>query len=265
MRSTVPSFSYPGGKVKLRKWLVRQMPMSGRKYVEPFAGRGGVFWLAVHVLAFDEWCLNDPWTARWFEAIQRVRLRALPDELTEVLTKFYLRRCLDPETRASDDVAVAIEDRTMFSGGAPRPSSKWRTRPSLVGLKRGILRARAILKSVRPTITDLEWDEYGLGDLGGDDFVYLDPPYDTAAACYAYDTIVHAELLRYLLEAPHLWMISGYPTELYLRYLGEPHATRMHRMFMQQHSRGAKAIMRQECIWTNYTLGDDGEVRRKTL
>jgi len=261
----IPSFGYPGGKVKLRKWLVNRMPLRGRKYVEPFAGRGAVFWLAVHMLAFEEWHLNDPWTARWFDAIQRVDLNALPERLSEVLMRFYLRRCLDPKTRVNDDVAVAIEDRTMYSGGSPSPSNNWKIRPSLAGLKRGIIRARAVLKSIRPTITALEWDKCGLENLSEEDFVYLDPPYDTAGVCYAYDTLIHADLLRYLLEAPHLWMLSGYSSPLYLRYLGKPHGIKMHRMFMQQHEKGEKAIMRRECIWTNYTLGDDGSVRRKVL
>ncbi len=265
MKYKVLSFGYPGGKAKLRRWLVKRMPLCGRKYVEPFVGRGNVFWLAVHMLIFEEWYLNDPWTARWFEAIQRVRLHEIPERLTEVLSRFHLKRCLDTKLRVKDDVAVAIEGRTMYSGGSPSLSNHWKIRPSLAGLKRDIIRARAVLKSVRPTISDLEWDECGLENLSGEDFVYLDPPYDTTGACYAHDTLVHIDLLRYLLEAPHLWMISGYPSPLYLRYLGPPQAIKMHRMFMQQHTKGEKAIMRRECIWTNYTLGEDGSVERKLL
>ena len=54
LKFKVPGFAYPGGKVRLRKWLVSMMPREGRRYIEPFAGRGNVFWLAACALRFRE-------------------------------------------------------------------------------------------------------------------------------------------------------------------------------------------------------------------
>jgi len=261
----VPAFSYPGGKVKLREWLVRRMPVSGGKYVEPFAGRGNVFWLAVHMLDYREWWLNDPWTCRWFEAIQRVRILDIPYELTEVLSRMYLKRSV--HDRETDDVAVALEDRIMYSGGtACGVSSMWKFCPSLTAWKKNLVRSRSILKSVHPRITDLDWKDCHLENLSGEDFVYLDPPYETAMdGIYWHDTVVHRDLLRYLLEAPHLWMVSGYISPLYTRYLGDPEGQKIIRMSMHQQCVTNRGLTRNECIWTNYTIGADGKVLRKKL
>ncbi len=239
--------------------------MSGGEYVEPFAGRGNVFWLAVHMLDYCTWWLNDPWTARWFDAIQKVNLRDIPSELTEVLARFYRKRAI--EDRDNDDVAVAIEERTMFSGGAKNGITlQWQRSPSLSGFIENMKLARSILKTIRPKITDYEWQDCGLERLSDRDFVYIDPPYQNANRnLYHHNSLIHEHLLEYLREAPHLWMLSGYSSSLYLRYLGDPSDTMNHRMFVYQRQHGEDGVYRTECIWTNYTIGADGIARRKRL
>jgi len=261
----VPAFSYPGGKVKLREWLVRRMPLRGRRYVEPFAGRGNVFWLAVHMLDYREWWLNDPWTCRWFDAIQKVNLRDIPNELTEVLVRMYMKRAT--AHREDDDTSVAIEGRTMFSGGAKDGISRnWERSPSLIPFKRKILCARSILSSIQPKITDYSWNLCGLEDLSSRDFVYVDPPYYNAStSLYHCNTVNHRDLLVYLQDAPHLWMLSGYGSPLYTRYLGAPTGKRIHVVSCFQQSKSSAPIFHTECIWTNYTIGADGIVKRKRL
>jgi hypothetical protein len=51
VKSTPPTFSYPGGKARMAKTIVAMAPPSGRLYVEPFAGRANVFWRAAGELA----------------------------------------------------------------------------------------------------------------------------------------------------------------------------------------------------------------------
>jgi hypothetical protein len=70
VKSTPPTFSYPGGKARMAKTIVALAPHSGRLYIEPFAGRGNVFWKAAGVLDYKEWQLNDIRTADWFESIR---------------------------------------------------------------------------------------------------------------------------------------------------------------------------------------------------
>ena len=263
MTYQLPVFGYPGGKARLREWLVQKMPFHGRRYVEPFAGRGNVFWLAVHMLDYQEWWLNDPWTARWFEAIQRVDLRSIPDELTEVLVHFFRNRIL--RNRDGDDIATAIESSILFGGGIEDGiGMHWKRSPSLIGLKQRIVFVRSILHAIRYKITALEWNKCRLASLSDQDFVYLDPPYiNSPSRCY-HHTVSHPELLDYLGTAPHMWMLSGYSSPLYLRYLGEPEARTKHLSFGYQ-GKGRKYTTHDECIWTNYTLLADGSVRRKRL
>ncbi len=82
---------------------------------------------------------------------------------------------------------------------------------------------------------------------------------------YEHDTVVHTDLVRYLVDAPHFWMISGYDSQLYRAHLGEPLAQRKHKMLMQHHTKGERPTFRTECIWTNYTLRDDGTAVRRPL
>jgi len=247
MAYKVPAFSYPGGKAKLREQLVRMMPLCGHKYVEPFVGRGNIFWLAVHALDFEEWHLNDTWTARWFEAIRRIKISDIPSKMTEVLLRLYARHAVT--NRAKDDLAVALESLSMFSGGVKGGISLGALqRPSTRSFKNTIRAARAIMRASSPLITDLDWRDCGLDGLSPLDFVYLDPPYEYASVKYHCNTVDHQQLLLYLLHAQHLWMISGYSSSLYTHYLGEPDAKLQSRVSMHHTVRG---IFRTECVWTN--------------
>ncbi len=261
----VPAFSYPGGKAKLREWMVRKMPMSGEKYVEPFAGRGNVFWLAVHMLDFREWWLNDPCTARWFEAIQSVNLGEIPKKLDARSTRMYHERAKSRD----DNLSVALEPEVNFAGGVyPRSGIKsvWRVRPSLSGFVERLKNARAILKSIRPNITSLDWKECDLGSLGSKDFVYMDPPYRSAARdLYTEDSVDHLELVRYLIDAPHLWMLSEYDDPLYSRWIGPPIGRKRSFLYVSKVQPDESRRIVEECLWTNYTIGADGIPKRKRL
>jgi site-specific DNA-adenine methylase len=267
----IPSFGYPGGKTTIRQWMVNRMPVSGRKYVEPFAGRGNVFWLAAHMLDFRQWQLNDPWTARWFDAIQKVRMADIPDELSWIMARVCNNR--SQTHRDTDDVSVALESRVSFSGGVrgrgsglAGMSAMWRVHPSLKGFKKTLILARNILKTVRPQITGVDWNDCGLEKLSECDFVYLDPPYENADKyIYHHDTADHDQLLNYLVNAPHLWMLSGFRSRLYTGKLGRPYDRRLLTKHMQHHTKPGRLPKVVECIWTNYTIESDGSIVRKVM
>jgi site-specific DNA-adenine methylase len=66
------SIPYPGGKSRLARTIVSFLPVRGRTFVEPFAGKGNVFWTAASQgLKFREWWLNDIATSRFFKAVKQ--------------------------------------------------------------------------------------------------------------------------------------------------------------------------------------------------
>jgi hypothetical protein len=49
---------YPGSKGRMAKTIVSYLPMTGNTYIEPFAGRASVFWLAATQLNYQRWWLT---------------------------------------------------------------------------------------------------------------------------------------------------------------------------------------------------------------
>jgi hypothetical protein len=69
MPITIP---YPSGKGRLARFIVSQLPKGGRTYVEPFVGRGNLFWAAIGAeLKYDRWWLTDTATIPLFRAIKQ--------------------------------------------------------------------------------------------------------------------------------------------------------------------------------------------------
>src|SRR6266566_9152004 len=69
MSITIP---YPGGKSRLARTIVSFLPKRGRTFVEPFAGKGNIFWTAASQgLKYRDWWLNDIATSRFFHAIKQ--------------------------------------------------------------------------------------------------------------------------------------------------------------------------------------------------
>jgi site-specific DNA-adenine methylase len=67
----MPKIPYPGGKARLAKQIISFLPKQGGTYLEPFAGRGNLFWSAVEMgLQYERWWLNDIATAPFFDAIR---------------------------------------------------------------------------------------------------------------------------------------------------------------------------------------------------
>ncbi len=253
LKFKVPGFAYPGGKVRLRKWLISMMPRSGGTYVEPFAGRGNVFWYAACCLKFKNWWLNDLWTARWFDVINTIDISSIPIRISPKDSISWVKRAY--KDRDADDLAVAMESITMFSGGvASHGSSPQRiSKYSSEGFKQNLRNARRVIKKTNLTITAIDWNKMGLDVLSKSDFVYLDPPYVDNDADYAVDTVDHTELLTFLKSAHFSWLLSGYDSELYQSIIGPPYKTRSCRLSMcHGGSDRAKQKKRTECVWRNY-------------
>ena len=239
----VPGFAYPGGKVRLRKWLVSMMPRKGRRFVDLFAGRGNVSWLAMCALGFQEWWLNDIYTKPFFDAIRDVDVADLPFKFT--------RDWARDAKKGTSALEIVLSPWMSYSGGTVGGISRCTLYHSS-RYKKTIQNAKRILRARSPTITALDWTDVLGSGLCSDDFVYLDPPYMNASAGYAVDTVDHADLLRALKQTSARWLLSGYESELYLRELGAPSASRLSAIYMKTaHGEGSKPP-RLECVWKNY-------------
>ena len=109
----MPAIPYPGGKARLAKQIIEFLPTEGHTYVEPFAGRGNLFWTAVERgLKFRKWWLNDLATAPFFEAIQKLgdKIEVPPRSKRE----FEKQR---EAYNSGDPTAVLLAPYLSFSGG----------------------------------------------------------------------------------------------------------------------------------------------------
>jgi site-specific DNA-adenine methylase len=71
--SQSPSIAYPGGKARLAEEIIALLPRHGRNYIEPFVGRGNLFWSAASAgLKYERWWLNDIATIPFFHAIKEI-------------------------------------------------------------------------------------------------------------------------------------------------------------------------------------------------
>ncbi len=250
----VPSFSYPGGKVHLRKWLMQMMPREGETYIEPFAGRANVFWLAACSPKFKRWWLNDIYTAPFLRAISKVDLGNIPIMLSVNAARKLLKK--------RNALSLVMKPTLQFSGGkgglcVSQGKLVYRNRnlPVYHGMnyRENVRDAQRVLIKTKQRITDVDYLEMRLSELTPDDFVYLDPPYfiDTKTV-YAVDIVDHEKLANLLSAAKFRWLLSGFDNQTYRRIIGAPTETRIRTKSMVKISvRGIKPKM-TECVWRNY-------------
>lgn len=241
----VPTFSYPGGKGRLAPTLVSMMPVIGSVYVEPFVGRGNVFFAAAHALDFQSWVINDLNTARFFEALKkRGKTATVPARTPQ---EYVRQKCL---YRLGDYRAELLQPYLSFAGGGYKRGG--------FGNQRGIsaesyalnLRSAAeILSRTRATICAKDWQELDLGSLDSASFVYFDPPYRGAdVRAYTADKFDFSAMLRLLGSARFRWMLTEYEQPEYLRTLGKPFCTLSVQLACDREGRKR----RTECVWKNY-------------
>lgn len=208
--SKTPSFRYMGGKSRLRKWLLSYFPKTGRKYIEPFAGLGNVFFQARKDLDFEEWHLSDI-DVSFFVAMLEANLDDLPDKVSR--SDFLMWR------DANNSISKIIESKITFAGKGYRAGfdGGHESHPPYNGkLHRAICEeAKRLLVNVK--IESVSWNKRDYTGLTQHDFVYFDPPYFGTKA--SYPNIDHAELVDLLNAATFRWALSGYDNELYASHL----------------------------------------------
>lgn len=244
----VPAFRHMGGKARLRKWLVEHFPSSGQFYIEPFAGKGNVFYEAVQQLDFQYWELNDINT-KFLHALRRADLKQLPQSVSKAQFEDWKSRAVQ-----GDLIAQLIEPRITYAGKGYAHGYSGHSGTHVGYSGENYLKvcqaARLLLDSVS-YVKERDWREtLELADQSC--FVYLDPPYLNTVASYS--NIDHYELILQLNAASFDWAISGYRSDLYDSRLQFKCRFEYERNSEIKSSNSGKREAVMETLWTNYEL-----------
>jgi len=241
-----PTIPYPGGKGRLAPTLVSFMPPKGRLYLEPFVGRGNVFWAAASSrLGFEKWALNDIRTAPFFEAV-----RDIGDTIEVPLRsrEEYYRQWA--AFRQRDPAAILLEPYLTFGGGGyGKGGFGGKKSANAPGYTRTMRTCHALMRSTNAQVTGLDWESLDWASLGEEDFVFFDPPYIGGDVRAYKSDIDYVQLVELLKGARFRWMLIEYGSDIYLRELGPPRWTKEVQLIALQARRGGR---RTECLWTSY-------------
>jgi hypothetical protein len=261
--SQSPTIAYPGGKARLAQEIVSFLPKHGRTYVEPFVGRGNLFWSAASVeLKYENWWLNDIATIPFFRAIREIgHVIEVPEH-----NRAEYERQREAHKRG-DPVAALLEPFLTFGGGGY--CSGFRGNHiggvSSVGYQKTLRECHRIMSRTRPRLSNLDWRETGLDKLGAQDTVVIDAPYpSTDIRSYSEATVDYDDLVDTLLSAKFRWLLCGYVHPA-LQRLGKPCWATEKRFlyFTDREERKFGEERRVECLWKNYS--DDPVTKRHAL
>lgn len=231
-------FPYPGGKARIRESLFPYFPEEGRRYMEPFAGRGNVFFGFYPRAAFNEYWINDIKLSGFFRGLRDADLSQLPDEVDEFTFEVWYNKWL-----AQDPIAHIIEPKITFRGkGYQAGYQKGRYKRQRYMCM--CADAQSIMKDSRVRVRGSDYIHLPWSELTEEDFVYFDPPYYETKGV-GYENVDHKQLLSTVSDAKFQWAISGYISDLYLSWLGEP-VLQLERGHEMSDDRGATTI---ECMW----------------
>ncbi len=249
----MPRIPYPGGKARLAKQIISFLPRQGGTYLEPFAGRGNLFWTAVQLgLKYKSWWLNDIATAPFFRAIRTHghKIKVPPRSRQE------FERQRDAFKRG-DPIAILLAPHLAYSGGLYESGVKGGSGcgddgggVSSTGFQKTLRECHGILHRTNPRITGLDWTKLPFHTLNDDDVVVIDAPYPHAQPkTYSDATVDYERLIDVLLKAKFKWLFCGYPHPV-LHRLGAPVWARDMQLLCVRTKAGQED--RHECLWTNF-------------
>jgi hypothetical protein len=254
-----PHFKFQGGKCRQRKWIVSHFPRNGEVYIEPFAGRGNVFWLACQECKFEHWWINDLKMTPFIQALSDVEVRKLPWRITKADRDWLI------EGRAKGDpIALVMEPLWAWAGGSMsgQYTREWS------GLNRGreglnlrvwlnyvqrIKNAKWLLAQYEPNITSLDYTEMPWDVWDETCFAYIDPPYFGANNVRSYEPLDDYGNLIYILSTTRCrWLLSEYDQPEYRKAFGAPISTKVTRAG-SAHQRPRRV----ECVFASANLRGD--------
>lgn len=255
--SQTPTIPYPGGKARLAQEIVSFLPKYGRTYIEPFVGRGNLYWAAASAqLKYERWWLNDIATIPFFKAISEIGHAIEVPEHNRVEYERHREA-----SKRGDPVAVLLEPLLTFGGGGYRCSGFRGTHRGGVSsptYQRTLRVCHTIMHRTNPRLSDLDWRDMGLDELGPRDTVVIDAPYpSTDVRSYTEATVDYDQLVDTLLHAKFRWLLCGYVHPA-LHRLGNPFWAKEVRFlyFTDKQERKFAEERRIECLWKHYPRDD---------
>lgn len=218
----VPTFKMHGSKARTAPWIIAKFP-TFRRLLEPFAGRGNIFYRACSECNFESALLNDVNSWPFLEALRDysgdwgfvddgvidkdvwLRWKDSPQSHERALAESYVARF-----GSSYDIGPAL------AGG---DSKNGHSRSNTI---RRMQEAQRLFREKQVQITRLDWEEF-LDSLvlSPDDLVYLDPPYDVPQKVH-YKNIDQDKFLAKVKALPCSVFVSGYTSPRYERELSGP-------------------------------------------
>ena len=225
MKAVKSPLRYPGGKSRAIRQIFAHIPATMREYREPFIGGGSVF-LAVKSLfgrRIDRYCINDLnhdvycfWKyARDSSAELVAAVRAFKADYADGRELYALLKAEGAmPSEFERAVRFFILNRITFSGvadagGYSQNAFERRFTPSSI---QRLARLEGILQGADIWHGDYE----ALLDAEGEDvFIFLDPPYWSAAASRLYGvrgelhvSFDHERFADAMRRCPHQWLIT---------------------------------------------------------
>jgi hypothetical protein len=154
---------------------------------------------------------------------------------------------------AGSKEALLIEPYFTFSGcgfdfSGPKGVREHLSTPD--GCQQTLRSCHRILHKTNARITGLDFKNMHLEELGPDDFVYIDAPYQSGnVQTYSSDTVDFPYLLQLLEKAKFRWLLSEYPESIYFEHFGDPCFVQEVRLLC---TRIGEEQVRTECLWKNY-------------
>lgn len=239
-----PFFVYRGGKSRLRRFIIRWLPLNGSTYFEPFAGRGNLFFLMKAINGYNKYILNDTQTIPFFESLKKYRNELLPILKTkeEVLTL----------KKTNIDLYNIMEPILLWGGGINNAGITGYRNHNLVNYKNNILNAKKLLYE-----TNLyDYDAIELLDslsLDKDSLVYLDPPYlNGNVGIYKSNSFDRKKMIELLQNAKYKWALSEYECNDLNEAFGKPLIKYYNVAIKTPSSNVAKRAT--EVLYTNYSI-----------